>query len=497
LVWLNTEILHFKVLGSRFSRECQSFLQQPHNRLALFAPRKSYKTLTLRGFCIQEILKDPSIHIAYVSQELELAERAVNAVGLTLLKNPGLRRLLGSAHSPKTTGKWLRDGEFEVPGRLDPTDTTPTLKAYSTGQDMTGFRADIIIADDIIGKKVVRERGGVEFLDGWWQDTALPVIGLGTAGRAVLVGTFWSNRDLYQDIVQKWTGTWRNMVRGIQETAGKPDPEGEIIDLWMRRGNSPDSPVEPVSMSDVEAFKLEMGSSYGPQMLNIPSLDGDRPWPECEDGIEIPSIQVGEANPTRVVLIDPAPVGASKEHDFWANAVIGVYSTKDFVRRVLLDGRASQVWDVDSGILNALELARKWNATLIGVEEPPSAYAAKFYVNKIQELARMKGMRIEVVAFKNRQQSKLTRIANLISEIKSGTFMLCRESCDPKFLEDFYLQGRSFPSAGHDDVIDSCAFINDSAVQEFLPQSRFHMPKNIFDEEDDPKDQYRSPWRFC
>ena len=152
---------------------------------------------------------------------------------------------------------------------------------------------------------------------------------------------------------------------------------------------------------------------------------------------------------------------------------------------------------MDAGILNALELARKWGASLVGVEEPPSAYAAKFYVNKIQELARMKGMRIEVVAFKNRQQSKLTRIANLISEIKSGTFMLCRDSCDSKFLADFYNQGRSFPSAGHDDVIDSCAFINDLAVAEFLPQSRFQMPKNILDEEDEQKNIWKSPFRYC
>jgi hypothetical protein len=231
-------------------------------------------------------------------------------------------------------------------------------------------------------------------------------------------------------------------------------------------------------------------------MLNIAAAEGDKPWDFSEESILARSEDIAKFHGTRVVLIDPAPMGTTLNHDFWSNAVLQVHQEERVLRRVLLDGRHSQIWDVDKGINEALDLARYWNAHIIGVEEPPSARNAKFYKTRIEDIARKRGQRVEVIVFKT-QQAKAQRIADLISMAKVGSFQVCRDTINCEFYDAFLFQGKNFPSPGHDDVIDSVAFINDTVLAELLPQSRFISSDNIFDREDEIANQYKSPFRWC
>jgi hypothetical protein len=493
---LNIHLLGVEVLGSPFNLEVQNFIEtnRKQPQIAIFSPRYSYKTLTVRGFIVQELLKNPDLHIIYVSQGLELSSRAVNSIGQVFLTNDTIRDLMATENKPPKGKKWLLDGEFSLPGRSDLTDKTPSLIAASTGQDITGWRADLVVLDDILSRKTVKELGGLDNVDSWYRTMVVPA--LGATGRTLCLGTFWSNEvnDLYQQFISSpW---WLCTVRGLLETDKHPDKDGKLIDLWIREGETSASPIRPINDQDVQIYKDKLKSDFGPQMLNIATEDGDKPWDFDEGTITTSSAELAGKHRTTVVLIDPAPIGTTINHDYWANAVVGVFDDKSILRRVLLDGRCSQSWDVDKGIQSALDLASYWNSAIIGVEEPPSARNAKFYKTRIEELARRRGQRVEVVIFKA-QMAKAHRIADLISMLRTGTFQVCHDTINSEYRNMFLFQGKNFPSPGHDDVIDAVAYINDPALGEHLPTSRRPIYDNPLDEESNNATQYKSGFRFC
>lgn len=485
---LGTKYLHFDVLHGEFNRELCQFLDSNRlkKKVLLLAPRFSYKTLSIKARIVQEILNNPDVTIGYIHHTLSKAEQTVDEVSQMFLKNEELRALLPPDRRPPLKGKWAKQGEFLIPGRAQIGNLQPTVKAFSTGMDLTGQHFTLLIGDDLISKKTVEEMGGLTAITRWWTSTAIPVIG--TGGRALLIGTRWAYDDLYGDALV--STHWKTMLRGILERDGKPDPLGDPIDLLVLK--DPDR-VElgsrPLTMEDIVAYQAPppdgMGSDFAGQMLNLPEPEGGRPWlpSECENYVEPKDWEPWIRQV--VLLMDPAPKGFGKfdgktpDKDAWAIALIGYYeSPKDpgIMKRVLIDGAISKDWTLDDGMIRTLGLLRKWDSIgtcIVGIEEGLGhAKNAEFYCTKLREVCRGRH-RVNPLPFRSTQRGKKPRMADLVSMASQGTFVICQETCSKEFLKMFLLQARSHPHQpqGHDDAFDAVAYLNDPVLHDHIPKA--------------------------
>jgi len=472
------------VLRGGFSREMCSFLDENRreSRVLLLAPRFSYKTLTVKGRIIQEILDNPHVTIGYVHHTLEKAIQVVNEVGELLLKSPEIRELLPEGNRPPTRGKWLKDGEFMLPGRGFG-NRQPTLKAFSTGMDLTGQHFSLLIGDDLISKRAVEELKGVEYITRWWTSTAVPVIG--ATGRALLVGTRWSYDDLYGDALK--SPLWKCLLRGILESEKHPDPQGQPIELMvLLNPDDHQGAMRPLSKDDVIRYKMPppdgMGADFAPQMLNLPEPEGGRPWIPATHEHFVRLEDISDFIRQVIILTDPAPRGFGKydaksaEHDFWAISVVGYYQdAPNIMKRTLLDGCASKDWIVDNGMLQIIRLLRRWsayNALVVGIEEPlGAAHNARFFCTKLEEMARGR-QRVEAVPFRSTHRGKRARFADLFSLAETGFFTIA-DSCPTDYRNLFLAQVRAHPhqAEGHDDAADATAYVDDPALEDFIPKA--------------------------
>jgi len=501
LHYLATEYLGMRVLDGAFNRECQSFLDsnRTHKRVLLMAPRLAYKTLSMKARIIQEVLRNPDVTIGYVHHQLEKSKQVVNEVAEIFQKNQRLRKLLTRALPPKTD--WCWDGEILIPGRLTIGHQQPTVKAFSTGQDMTGQHFTLLIGDDLISRDTLQEAGGVEEVDRWWTSTAVPIIG--STGRALLVGTRWTYDDLYAEALV--STRWSVMHRGILETEGRPDPNGQVIEL-MKLSDPDDhnSELRMTTMEDVIAAREEMKGDFNAQMLNLPEPLGGRAWlaGTHEHKVKLENIQ--EWIRQVVILVDPAPKGANSNHDFWANAVIAYYEepkSPGILKRALIDGNSSQNWTTDDGMIDVLRLLKKWSnfgSHVVGVEEGlGAARNAQFFLNKLKEICRGKH-RVLPVAFKLTQQkdSKNRRFADLASLAGSGWFSVA-DSCPRAFESLFLNQCRSHPDQfdGHDDLRDAVSYLSDPALDPHIPKASIPVKRRLIDRFD-PFTQNRDEEQF-
>ena len=499
LQYLCVEYLGMKVLESQFSTETLSFLDSTRDgkRVLLMAPRFSYKTLGVKARIIQEFLRNPDATIGYVHHTLDKAIQVVDEVAEILSRNNKLRsifpRVLTPANS-KTSGKggakWAWEGQILIPGRLQLGNQQPSVRAFSTGQDMTGQHFTLLIGDDIISKDTMEEMGGVEAVDRWWTSTAIPIIG--ATGRALLVGTRWTYDDLYAEAMM--SQHWSVMHRGILETDGKPDPLGEPIKLKVLQ--DPDdinSSILDLTMEHVIKYRDEMKGDFAAQMLNLPEPLGGRAWlaGTHEHRAKLENIQDWVRQV--VVLVDPAPKGANENHDYWANSVVAFYEdpkSPGILKRALIDGNFSQDWTLDDGMIDVLRLLNKWSpfgSCIVGIEEGlGAARNAQFFCNRLKEICRGKH-RVQAIPFKLTQQkdSKNRRFADLASLAGSGWFVVA-DSVPNHFVNLFFNQCRSHPDQydGHDDLRDCVSYLNDSALDEHTPKASIPAKRRLLDKWD-------------
>jgi hypothetical protein len=486
LKYLCTNYLDMKVLESEFSTQTLGFLDSTRDakRVLLMAPRFSYKTLGVKARIIQEFLRNPDATIGYVHHTLDKAIQVIDEVAEILNRNNRLRGIFPRMMTPfnsKTAGKantkWAWEGQILIPGRLQIGNQQPSVRAFSTGQDMTGQHFTLLIGDDIISKDTMEEMGGVEAIDRWWTSTAIPIIG--ATGRALLVGTRWTYDDLYAEAML--SDYWKVMHRGILETDGAPDPNGEPIPLKLLTDpDDVDSDVIDLTMEHIIKYREEMKGDFAAQMLNLPEPLGGRAWLAGTHEHRVRFEDIQDWVRQVIVLVDPAPKGANENHDYWANSVVAYYEepkSPGILKRALIDGSFSQDWTVDDGMIDVLRLLKKWDGfgtSIVGLEEGlGAARNAQFFCNRLKEICRGKH-RVMPIPFKLTQQkdSKNRRFADLASLAGSGWFVVA-DSCSPTFANLFFKQCRSHPDQydGHDDLRDSVSYLNDSALDEHIPKA--------------------------
>ncbi len=111
---------------------------------------------------------------------------------------PGIERAQGMKWDPL---EWsVAPGGQPYPGRLH-----PSIAAYGTGGAITGSRAHLVLADDLLdfeNSRTAHQRGLIEQ---WLHNSLLSRLMSGS-GRAIVIGTAWHSADVYAKFRQE--GNW-------------------------------------------------------------------------------------------------------------------------------------------------------------------------------------------------------------------------------------------------------------------------------------------------
>ena len=191
-----------------FHKDIIDALEGPNLRqMVLMPPYHGKSTLISQWWLVYQICKNPNIRIILVSKTSNLAKSFLANIW-KILTDPDLyieaERNLIVDYGPfdkKGSGSKQMSTEFTVARVTSQAD--PTLRALGVGVQIYGYRADLIIFDDIADVESSRNPMRVESLREWIDREALSRIG--RTSKAVFVGTRVNAGDIYSILLQRET----------------------------------------------------------------------------------------------------------------------------------------------------------------------------------------------------------------------------------------------------------------------------------------------------
>ena len=412
----------------------QSAIATKTNSVALYprgAAKSTWITLILGTYLIAT---RPNIRIGLFSKTAERAFDLSRGMRLTLERNERFREVFGHLVSDTkwTDATWLRAGSrWEGSQYL-------TLFAGGVGGQVVSKRFDVVILDDVVDDENTATTEQRERINQWMWKTLYPC--LSSDGIVLVVGTRWSEDDLYQTLTDpkpKGRG-WNNIVRGALV-----ERDGGLFSYWPQ--------VWPISTL------LEMKDNMGGPLFACAYLnditgllEGNifrSEWFQYFD-------QLPEGEYTYRMGVDLA-MSTRERADYTARVLVAENRTGDFFvlsayRDKMESGHAQFV---DNGYRAAAEAGHR--PSLVKVESVQGQSLL------VQEL--MRDYPHIPVSPKKTDTDKTTRgraVAARYEAHKVYHHVSLRGS------EDFERELLSFPR-GHDDFVDSLGFAMDLGGNDF------------------------------
>lgn len=470
LWWLATEILGYTKLTESFHkpmmdnmdfrRALRQIGKYTKDELELWA-RDHYKTTVRIAQCVQEILINQDVAIAVAHAVDEKALEFIEEVGTHFQTNTKLRNLRPEIMPGKSAKKWLISDQFTV--QRTRFRRHPTMQGKGAGSENTGGHCDIYVLDDIIGQTTIDDNA-MPKIRNWYKNTVRNVLKT-DGGWIWATGTRWDVNDIYSDWIA--SDHWDVRIRAALETDGKPDYQGTSVlygKEWILRKQS------------------ELGSSFGPQMMNDPSPSSEKAWdPQlCEHFV---NLEYSKGQGFVVVLSDPAPAQIGSfdrrkrgdgEKDYWATAVVKFRQKGQRREIILLDLRSSKGWDHDEGFREVCRLQRKWGARHVAVESVGQAIA--LYHDTHRRIAREEGVKHFPVKLQNTYLGKKQYFAALVARAKADEFLICSETIPESELDFFleqvrecrWIEGTTRNTLKFDDHMNVVSFSTDPVFTEYV-----------------------------
>jgi len=189
------------VRGNGPHRQMTDFLDAKGKKFKLLlAPRGSYKSTILQGYCVRRILRDPNVRILYGMLNDRIAEDKSAAVR-ACLTNPNLEALFGKQiEGPSDVNGWT------VCSRTRHNLQEPTFRTFTTNAPATGGHFEVVIVDDPIDEEWCSEDMMARAKRAIRQ--VFPLVEQG--GVFILVGTRYSEDDVFGEALSE--GRWARLT---------------------------------------------------------------------------------------------------------------------------------------------------------------------------------------------------------------------------------------------------------------------------------------------
>lgn len=165
----------------------------PSRRVLLQAPRSSYKSTVATAWIVQQIAENRNVRVLYSMETYHQAQKKLRSIKAHFEENELLREVYGEFVNKNQWSNTM----FTVAGRTKIGLADPTVTAGAVGTNLTGAHFDIVILDDIVTFDNVRTQDSVEKIREYFGMVE-PLLDPG--GKMMVVGTRYSDGDLYGDI---------------------------------------------------------------------------------------------------------------------------------------------------------------------------------------------------------------------------------------------------------------------------------------------------------
>lgn len=435
-------------LGQFHKDLCHFITNDRKRKKIILMPRGHLKsTLITIGYSLFRIVNDPNIRILILNATWQMAVDFLTEIKRHLQGNEKLIELFGDL--AEGNEEWSQDRITLK--RKDQGIKGPTVWATGVEGNLVGSHPDMIIFDDVVNRDNVESRETSDKAILRYKD-ALDLLEPG--GQLIIIGTRWSEGDMYNWLLDKDTGIAQSYDVMIKRAYEGNMTTGEgFVPLWPQK----------FTKEELQVRLREKGwYEFSAQYLNNPVPDEaatfKRTWFQPFD-IE----DTRGKNMTKILTIDPA-ISLEKEADYTAMVVTGV----DQFGNIFVLDMVRERMTPNQIISKIFELNNVWNVNQIGVETV--AYQKTLAYTLKEEMV-LQHKFLPIVELRPQERSKDQRIKGLQPSYENGKIFHRRGHKLTPYLEDELSQ---FPRSRHDDLVDALSYSLDLLFPPRQKVSRYH-----------------------
>ena len=431
-----------KVPLAPFHKELCHFVQDNMKKKKLIlVPRGHLKsTLITVGYSLFRIVNDPAIRILIQNATYQTAADFVREIKNQLAFNETLVRIFGDL--TKDNEEWSENRITLKTAKTSSKGKESTVTGWGVETTKTGQHYDLIIHDDLVERENIGTKEQIDKVILRYKDS-LDLLEPG--GQMIVVGTRWSDSDLYSWILDRDN----HIIESYDLFQRKAFAWDGPIDNALKTGDSVSDMLWPAKFDLKELYDRyrEKGPyEFSCQYLNDPVPDSDatfrRDWFRYYDNTDL----AGKLMNT-YTTVDPA-IAMDKEADYTAIVTTSIDQYGNiFIREVI---RAKLT---PSQIINELfRVAERWHPIKVGIEDV--GYQKSLMYGMREESAK-RGRYLSVQEVSPGARSKDQRIKALQPLYSTGKVFHNKSMANVQYLEDELIR---FPRGTHDDIIDALSY---------------------------------------
>lgn len=196
LKFLVVDVLGLKRWSDELHGNLVAHIEAPGDRKLILLPRGHQKS-TIISVCwtIQQLLRNPNETIGLYSANWKLSKDLLHQIKNILITSP-LKDLFGSFQSSE--GRWTIE-QIDIAQKNAILTKDPTISTGGLDTGKTGSHCSLMIFDDPVTPENTTTAEQVRKTIDSYKD-CLPLLNPG--GRIIVIGTRYSNGDLYGDLIE-------------------------------------------------------------------------------------------------------------------------------------------------------------------------------------------------------------------------------------------------------------------------------------------------------
>jgi predicted phage terminase large subunit-like protein len=413
---------------------CEFVMDTALNKKLILVPRGHLKsTVVTVGYSLLRIAADPQVRILLANATYDMACSFLGQIKKHLKDNPVFKDYYGDFAT--NAEKWS-ENMISVPKPKAFAKKEATVTAYGVGGNLVSQHYDVIIMDDVVNRDFINTAEQIEKTVLFYKDS-LDL--LEPNGTLIVIGTRWSDSDLYGWIMDKTNPeqVWRNFGVFIRQAfKGNLESAEELELLFPAKFNR----------DVLRTLKREKGPfEFSAQYMNDPVPQEDAKFKTnwfkqvLEDELRVREINY-------FTMVDPA-IGQLKSSDRTAIVTIGVDQYNNWFLVNVIWGRYLPNEIISLVFANW----ETYHPKKIGVEMV--AYQKSLQYALVDEMRR-RNIFLPLVELKA-DKSKAERIEGLVPRYANGSIYHLTQCPFRDELEDELVR---FPRGKHDDIADALAY---------------------------------------
>ena len=413
--------------------DVEFMLRRPSQRKCIVLPRDHSKsTFVTIAWSIQQVLKNPNVRILIANGVWDQSRKFLSEIKAQM-EGSQLKYLFGEFQS----ARWNAD-DIIVKQRTKP-QKEPTVFTTGVEAESTGSRADIIIADDLMGEqnyKTPEQREKVKKFRRSLVNLLEP------GGIFIDIMTRWHLDDTYTEIMEKERKFYDVMVRKVVENGKLIYPKKFSKRFDVRRKEF--VPVPEENCLDYVDYLRETkpADEFSSQFLNEPISTENQVFKQ-------EMFKYWNERPEKLFIGMTCDLAISQVAgaDWTALSVMGM----DDKRRLYVLDYLRGHWGPHDTVKNIFDMQEKWKPIVCGIEVNGFQ---RTYKLAVEEEMRRRNKYFSMAEIKNGpDKSKEWRIKKLEPFYRNG---MVYHAAWMKG-KDMEMELLTFPKGRHDDLIDSLA----------------------------------------